>query len=83
MYILRSWEALYLVMYSPLQMAADLPENYQKYDDAFQFIRDVPCDWDDSKYLEAELGMTQNILRLSLPNLSQLPEREKAVTIGM
>ena len=46
--------ALYLVMYSPLQMAADLPENYQKYDDAFQFIRDVPCDWDDSKYLEAE-----------------------------
>ena len=46
--------ALYLVMYSPLQMAADLPENYQKYADAFQFIRDVPCDWDDSKYLEAE-----------------------------
>jgi len=46
--------ALYMVMYSPLQMAADLPENYQKYSDAFQFIRDVPCDWDDSKYLEAE-----------------------------
>jgi hypothetical protein len=46
--------ALYLVMYSPLQMAADLPENYEKYDDAFQFIRDVACDWDDSKYLEAE-----------------------------
>ena len=46
--------ALYLTMYSPLQMAADLPENYKKYDDAFQFIRDVPCDWDDSKYLEAE-----------------------------
>lgn len=46
--------ALYLTMYSPLQMAADLPENYAKYDDAFQFIRDVACDWDDSKYLEAE-----------------------------
>ena len=46
--------ALYLTMYSPLQMAADLPENYKKYDDVFQFIRDVACDWDDSKYLEAE-----------------------------
>ena len=46
--------ALYLTMYSPLQMAADLPENYEKYNDAFQFIRDVACDWDDSKYLEAE-----------------------------
>ena len=46
--------ALYLTMYSPLQMAADLPENYKKYDAAFQFIRDVACDWDDSKYLEAE-----------------------------
>lgn len=46
--------SLYLVMYSPLQMAADLPENYEKHDDAFQFIRDVAVDWDDSKYLEAE-----------------------------
>jgi hypothetical protein len=46
--------ALYLTMYSPLQMAADLPENYKKYDDAFQFIRDVAVDWSDSKYLEAE-----------------------------
>lgn len=48
--------ALYVTMYSPLQMAADLPENYEKYDDAFQFIRDVAVDWDDSKYLEAEPG---------------------------
>ena len=48
--------ALYVTMYSPLQMAADLPENYAKYMDAFQFIRDVACDWDDSKYLEAEPG---------------------------
>ena len=46
--------ALYLVMWGPLQMAADLPENYAKYNDAFQFIRDVACDWDDSKYIEAE-----------------------------
>ena len=46
--------ALYLTMYSPLQMAADLPENYKKYNDAFQFIKDVACDWDDSRYLEAE-----------------------------
>ena len=46
--------SLYLVMYSPLQMAADLPEHYEKYDDAFQFIRDVACDWDYSRYLEAE-----------------------------
>lgn len=48
--------ALYLTMYSPLQMAADLPENYEKYPDAFQFIKDVAVDWDDSKYLEAEPG---------------------------
>ena len=48
--------ALYVTMYSPLQMAADLPENYAKFMDAFQFIRDVACDWDDSKYLEAEPG---------------------------
>lgn len=46
--------SLYLVMYSPLQMAADLPEHYEKHADAFQFIRDVPCDWSDSRYLEAE-----------------------------
>ena len=48
--------ALYCTMYSPLQMAADLPENYEKYADAFQFIKDVAVDWDDSKYLEAEPG---------------------------
>jgi hypothetical protein len=43
-------------MYSPLQMAADLPENYEKHLDAFQFIKDVPLDWQTSKYLEAEPG---------------------------
>ena len=46
--------ALYLTMYSPLQMAADLPENYQKHMDAFQFIKDVPVEWERSVYLEAE-----------------------------
>ena len=46
--------ALYLTMYSPLQMAADLPEHYEQFDDAFQFIRDVALDWDESIYLEAE-----------------------------
>lgn len=46
--------ALYLTMYSPLQMVADLPENYKKYNDAFQFIKDVPCNWSRSIYLEAE-----------------------------
>ncbi|HMK06431.1 MAG TPA: glycoside hydrolase family 97 catalytic domain-containing protein, partial [Flavobacterium sp.] len=48
--------ALYLTMYSPLQMAADLPENYEKYPDAFQFIKDVGTDWSESNYLEAEPG---------------------------
>ena len=48
--------ALYVTVYSPIQMVADLPENYAKFDDAFQFIRDVAVDWDDSKYLEAEPG---------------------------
>jgi glucan 1,4-alpha-glucosidase len=48
--------ALYVTMYSPLQMAADLPESYEKKLDAFQFIKDVAVDWDDSKYLEAEPG---------------------------
>lgn len=48
--------ALYVTMYSPLQMAADLPETYNKYLDAFQFIVDVPVDWDDTKVLEAEPG---------------------------
>jgi hypothetical protein len=48
--------ALYVTMYSPLQMAADLPENYEKYLDAFQFIKDVAVNWDQSIYLEAEPG---------------------------
>ena len=47
---------LYVVMYSPLQMAADLPENYNRFLDAFQFIKDVPVEWTTSKYVEAEPG---------------------------
>ena len=48
--------ALYVTMYSPLQMAADLPENYKRFMDAFQFIKDVAVDWDDSRALAAEPG---------------------------
>jgi hypothetical protein len=55
--------ALYVTMYSPLQMAADLPENYEKYPDAFQFIRDVAVDWDDTRILEAEPGDFVTIAR--------------------
>ena len=46
--------ALYVTMYSPLQMVADLPENYMRFPDAFQFIKDVPVEWSRSVYLEAE-----------------------------
>ncbi|WDO12562.1 glycoside hydrolase family 97 protein [Flavobacterium sp. WW92] len=55
--------ALYITMYSPLQMASDLPQNYEKYSDAFQFIKDVALDWDESKYLEAEPGDYLTIAR--------------------
>ena len=55
--------ALYVTMYSPLQMAADLPENYEKHLDAFQFIKDVAVDWQDSKYIEAEPGDYLTIAR--------------------
>ena len=55
--------ALYITMYSPLQMAADLPENYNRFPDAFQFIKDVAVDWDDTKYLEAEPGAYITIAR--------------------
>lgn len=55
--------ALYVTMYSPLQMAADLPENYDRFPDAFRFIKDVAVDWDDSKYLEAEPGQYITVAR--------------------
>lgn len=55
--------ALYVTLYSPLQMAADLPENYERFMDAFQFIKDVAVDWDDSRYLEAEPGQYITVAR--------------------
>jgi len=55
--------ALYVTLYSPLQMAADLPENYEAHMDAFQFIRDVPVDWDETRILEAEPGDYLSIAR--------------------
>jgi len=55
--------ALYITIYSPLQMVADLPENYEKHPDAFQFIKDVAVDWDDTKYIEAEPGDYVTIAR--------------------
>ena len=48
--------ALYVLIYSPVQMAADLPENYEKRPDAFQFIRDVPTDWETSRTLQGKIG---------------------------
>jgi hypothetical protein len=55
--------ALYVTLYSPLQMAADYPENYEAHMDAFQFIKDVPTDWDDTKIIEAEPGDYVTIAR--------------------
>ncbi|WP_304035159.1 glycoside hydrolase family 97 protein [Mesonia mobilis] len=55
--------ALYVTMYSPLQMAADLPENYMRFPDAFQFIKDVAVDWEESEYLEAEPGQYITVAR--------------------
>ena len=55
--------ALYVTLYSPLQMAADLLENYEQHLDAFQFIQDVPVDWDDTRIFEAEPGEYVTIAR--------------------
>jgi alpha-glucosidase len=55
--------ALYVTFYSPLQMAADLPENYLKYPDLFQFIREVPTDWDETHMLNGEIGEYVTIAR--------------------
>lgn len=55
--------ALYVTLYSPLQMAADLPEHYDRFADAFQFIKDVAIDWDETKYLEAEPGQYITVAR--------------------
>ncbi|MEY4953214.1 MAG: hypothetical protein RL299_1638, partial [Pseudomonadota bacterium] len=55
--------ALYVVIYSPVQMAADTPENYAKHMDAFKFIRDVPTDWDETRVLNGEVGDYVTIVR--------------------
>jgi alpha-glucosidase len=55
--------ALYVVLYSPIQMAADLPENYTKYRKPFQFIKDVPVDWSDTRVLNGEVGDYATIAR--------------------
>jgi len=55
--------ALYVIIYSPMQMAADLPQNYEKHLDAFQFIVDVPTDWEDTKVLNASIGNYVTIVR--------------------
>lgn len=55
--------AYYVIIYSPLQMAADLPENYEKQPETFQFIRDVPVDWEETKVLNAEIGDYLTIVR--------------------
>lgn len=55
--------ALYVVIYSPLQMVPDLPENYAPHADAFQFIRDVPCDWDETRVLHGRIGDYVTIVR--------------------
>jgi len=55
--------AYYVIIYSPLQMAADLPENYEKQPEAFQFIRDVPVDWEETRVLNAEIGDYLTIVR--------------------
>ena len=67
---------LYVTFYSPLQMAADLPENYARFMDAFQFIKDVAADWDKSLYLEAEPG--EYIITARHPKLSSLSGSAKA-----
>jgi len=80
--------ALYVTMYSPLQMAADLPENYNRYPDAFRFIKDVAVDWDQSKYLEAEPGEYITVARKAkgtnnwfLGNVNGEQSRTSAITL--
>jgi alpha-glucosidase len=56
--------AEYVALYSPIQMVADLPENYEARLDAFQFIRDVPTDWETSKTLQGDIGEFIVVARL-------------------
>ena len=81
---------LYVTFYSPLQMAADLPENYERFPDAFQFIKDVAVDWDKSLYLQAEPGKVivtarhpkTATLNAAAEGLSALPDGKKGVISG-
>ena len=80
--------ALYVTMYSPLQMAADLPENYNRFTDAFQFIKDVAIDWDESHYLEAEPGEYITVARKAkssnnwfIGNVNGLTSRESSIKL--
>ena len=81
---------LYVTFYSPLQMAADLPENYERFPDAFQFIKDVAVDWDRSIYLQAEPGKVivtarhpkLSTLNASAESLARLPDGKKDVISG-
>lgn len=81
--------ALYVTIYSPLQMAGDFPENYRKYPDAFQFIRDVPVDWDDTQVLAAEPGDYITIARKKkgstdwfLGAITDEESRNQKITLG-
>ncbi|SDQ55725.1 glycoside hydrolase family 97 protein [Flagellimonas zhangzhouensis] len=81
--------ALYVTMYSPLQMAADVIENYKRFPDAFQFIRDVPVDWQQSQYLEAEPGHYITVARQDknsgdwfVGNVNGTTERTTTVSLG-
>jgi len=81
--------ALYVTMYSPLQMAADLPENYNRFPDAFQFIKDVALDWSDSKYLEAEPGEFITVARQAkgtsnwfIGNVNGISPRNSAIQLS-
>ncbi|MDR1681866.1 MAG: glycoside hydrolase family 97 protein [Candidatus Symbiothrix sp.] len=69
--------SLYVTMYSPLQMAADLPENYERFPDAFQFIKDVAVDWEKSVYLEAEPGKYLTVARLATVETDNYPSLQR------
>lgn len=80
--------ALYVTMSSPLQMAADFPENYDRFPDAFQFIKDVGLDWDESKYIEAEPGEYITVVRKEkntnnwfLGSVNGLKERKSTIKL--
>jgi alpha-glucosidase len=80
--------ALYVVLYSPIQMAADLPENYARHRDAFQFIKDVPVDWAETRVLNGEIGDYVTTARKDRNSDdwylgSVTDEEERALTVGL